>query len=111
MLGFTCYNLFPGLFATATSTQCNLRLVAIAGHMSDHASTWSGEGYRAIPVLVFAVLLACLVIQILWPRDKSQTSRQGPLEVLKKRYARGEITQDEYEQAEREIADQRRHGQ
>lgn len=68
------------------------------GHM-----TW---GYGGMFMwLILLVLIGFVVYFVVrsgkWPgRDGEET----PLEILKKRYARGEITQDEYDRMKKELA-------
>jgi putative membrane protein len=55
-------------------------------------------GLVVIFVFVFAVAMA---VKRLWKTNPS--GREDALELLKKRYARGEISKDEYEKVKRDI--------
>lgn len=54
-----------------------------------------------IVVIVFIVF----VIKIMMNENSSQTnqSEESPMEILEKRYARGEINQDEFESMKKEL--------
>ncbi len=75
------------------------------GHMGDGA----GMSFGGLFVILFwAVVVAAIAILVRWlvggaprmnaPRDKSA------LDILKERYARGEIGKDEFEQKKRDLA-------
>ncbi|MFZ5523987.1 MAG: SHOCT domain-containing protein [Pseudomonadota bacterium] len=71
---------------------------------ADHM--WWGGMWMIFPLLFFILLI--LVPLFLWqrgfpfktPEDKSES----PLEILKKRYAKGEITKDQFEQIKKDIS-------
>jgi putative membrane protein len=68
---------------------------------------WWGGMRMMFPSLLILIILI-LVPLFLWqrgfpfksPEDKSET----PLEILKKRYAKGEITKDQFEQIKKDIS-------
>ncbi|MGC2047304.1 MAG: SHOCT domain-containing protein [Gallionella sp.] len=72
---------------------------------TDHM--WWGGMWMMFPSLLIFIILI-LIPLFLWqrgfpfkaPEDKSET----PLEILKKRYARGEITKDQFEQIKKDIS-------
>jgi putative membrane protein len=53
-----------------------------------------------IVIFVFALALA---IAVRWAWRQNPTGGEGALEILKKRYARGEISKDEYERIKADI--------
>jgi putative membrane protein len=71
---------------------------------SDHM--WWG-GMLMFPSLIFFLALI-LVPLYLWQRGSScKSSRddsETPLNILKKRYAKGEITKDQFEQMKKDIS-------
>ncbi len=71
---------------------------------SDHM--WWG-GIWMFPSLIFFLALI-LVPLFLWQRGgsckSSEDNSETPLEILKKRYAKGEITKDQFEQIKKDIS-------
>ncbi|MBI3480371.1 MAG: SHOCT domain-containing protein [Nitrosomonadales bacterium] len=67
---------------------------------------WWGITWMIFPPLILIILI--LVPLFFWqrgyscktPEDRSETS----MEILKKRYAKGEITKDEFEQIKKDIS-------
>lgn len=65
-----------------------------------------GFGFGGIGMIIFwIIILAALVyfIRYLVPRDRRQTGDTGAMEILKKRYASGEISKDEFDQLRHEL--------
>jgi putative membrane protein len=68
---------------------------------------WWGGMWMMFPSLLFFIILI-LVPLFFWqrgchfktPKEESET----PLEILKKRYAKGEISKDEFEQIRKDIS-------
>ena len=76
--------------------------------MYDHGSMlyfWSREVFIWAPVLVLAGLLFYLVVRVQRTNEHDQATADTPLDVLKRRYARGEITRDEFEEAEKKLTE------
>ena len=71
---------------------------------SDH--TWGGMWMIFPPLLFFIALI--MIPLYLWQRGGSSKSSgdnsEPPLEVLKKRYAKGEISKDQFEQIKKDIS-------
>ena len=68
---------------------------------------WNGFGLLGwIPMLLFWVLLILGVVALIRYLGKSGQSQEGknPLEILKERYARGEIDKKEFEEKKRDLA-------
>ena len=62
-----------------------------------------------IPMILFWVLVIWVVVALLGGATSSSSTDsssrvESPLEVLKKRYARGEINKEEYEEKKRDLA-------
>lgn len=69
-------------------------------------------GYGGMYMWLFFLAIAVLVIYFIFKRDNSDDRRmilpdESPLDILKKRYARGEITKEEYDRLKRDIEDRR----
>lgn len=73
-------------------------------HIGDGMSWWMvfGTLFELLVVVVVVLLVARYV-------GTSRIDRRpdNPLEIVKRRYARGEITRDEYEQLRRDLIDSR----
>ena len=55
-------------------------------------------------VLSFAFLVAVILV-IVWAVNRARLGpAESPLDILKRRYARGEITKEEYERMKQELA-------
>lgn len=66
---------------------------------------WWGAGILHM-VLYWGVIIAAVVLLVKWLASNGSGSTDGaetPLEILKKRYARGEIGKEEFEQRKRDI--------
>ncbi len=63
---------------------------------------WFGAGFR---LLVFAALVVGIVylVRFLVRSGRGRRDDESPLEILKKRYARGEITKEHYEEMKRDV--------
>ncbi len=80
-------------------------------HYYNHGMTdgWSGYGYSAWDWLfMFLMMLAFIVIAVAAVRYfirewHSGASHESALDVLKKRYAKGEIDKQEYEEKKKEL--------
>jgi putative membrane protein len=64
-----------------------------------------GYGGMFMGILLFAILIAALVY---WLAMEAKSKTKGmpgetPLDILKKRYARGEITKDEFERIKKDL--------
>lgn len=75
---------------------------------------WMGGGFfnpiwMILMVLFWAVIIGGTVLAIVWlvsqgrPMIAGLTREETPLEILKRRYAKGEITHDEYEKMRRDL--------
>ena len=76
----------------------------------DYGMSWSWGLFGAIHmVLWWALLILGIVVLVKWlmsgPSRGERASESRALEVLKERYARGEIGKEEFEQKKRDLKD------
>ncbi len=71
---------------------------------------WFGPGYAfgapwnmALGLLFWMVLLIALLRLVTNATRTAQRDRKGPVDILKERYAKGEIDHTEFEQKKREL--------
>jgi putative membrane protein len=68
---------------------------------------WGGMGFGVIGMALFWILLIVAIVALVngsWGGAAPSGRRQDePLEILKQRYARGEIEREEFEQKRREL--------
>jgi putative membrane protein len=60
-----------------------------------------GGWFMWILLVIVIVIAFYLVVQT----QKGRTTRETPLEILKKRYARGEITKEDYDRLKQELSE------
>lgn len=78
------------------------------GYMGDW-SGWGGMGLGMIGMSLFWILLIVLIVALVkgvWGGGASANGRpeHTPLDILKQRYARGEIEREEFEQKRRDLS-------
>ena len=71
-------------------------------------SGWYGMGWMMMlfTLVFWALVIAALVFFIRWLAQQGRGAPSGgeaPLEILRRRYARGEISQEEYERMKRDL--------
>jgi putative membrane protein len=67
--------------------------------------TWGMSGMMAFMVLGWIVLIAAIVAGTWWLAMVVRSARRNSaLEILRERYARGEISKEEYETRRRDLA-------
>jgi len=65
---------------------------------------WHGPGFGwMFMMLMWVLVIAGVVALIKWLGSSSTQRGETPLEILKTRYARGEINKEEYERMRREL--------
>jgi putative membrane protein len=72
---------------------------------TDHM--WWGGMWMIFPSLLFFILLILVPLFLLQKGvsfKASEDKPETPLEILKKRYAKGEITKDQFEQIKKDIS-------
>ena len=80
----------------------------------DHAMWWFGAGMWVFPMILFAVII--ILVFLISGRWGCRATWLGPgrhhgesgdsdsaLDILKKRYAKGEITKDEFERMKKDL--------
>lgn len=78
------------------------------GHMGDWGGWgWGGMGFGVIGMALFWILLIVAIVALMkgvWGGGVPSGRRQNePLDILKQRYARGEIEREEFEQKRRDL--------
>jgi putative membrane protein len=73
------------------------------GHMGgwDHMMGYGGGVLMWFLFLILVAIVIYLVLQSTRSRTGDGAPRETPMEILKKRFARGEITKEEYEERKR----------
>jgi putative membrane protein len=75
------------------------------GHMSGYGYGWGGMGFGML--LFWGLLIAGIVMLLKCARGSGTCGKQGcensALDLLKERYARGEIEREEFEQKKRDL--------
>jgi len=66
---------------------------------------WDMSGMMPLMVLGWIVVIAAIVVGVWWlARGLRPSRRNRALEILRQRYARGEISREEYESRRRDLA-------
>jgi len=78
-------------------------------HMGYYNGGWGGMGLGMIGMSLFWILLIVAIVALVkstWGSGASAGRRQenAALDILKERYARGEIQKEEFEQKKRDLA-------
>lgn len=65
-----------------------------------------GYGWLMLLMMILSLaFLAVIIVVIVWAVNRSRPGGvESPLDILKKRYARGEITKEEYERMKQELS-------
>lgn len=71
-------------------------------HMDDWGYGMMGIG-MLFNVLFWAVVIVGIVALVKWLFGASRHARERPLDVLKTRYAKGEVTREQYEQMKKDL--------
>lgn len=76
--------------------------------MWGHMDGWGSMGLGMIGVTLFWILLIVaivLLVKVLWGSGSGleRTQEKKPLDILKERYARGEIDKEEFDQKKRDL--------
>ena len=74
-------------------------------HWEMHPMWWWGWGMMAMMFLFWVLFIVGLIVGIRWLVGKGKEQKQdSALEILRQRYARGEINKDEFEARRRDLA-------
>jgi putative membrane protein len=71
--------------------------------MMDGMWSWFAWSVLFLVVLAAVVIASIFVIRAMWSRGGASRESGRPLDILKERYARGEIDRDEYEERRRTL--------
>jgi putative membrane protein len=63
----------------------------------------AGRDGNVLPLLGLVLVGLVLLVRWLWGRTGQPRGQDSPLEILKRRYARGEITREEFESIRRDL--------
>ena len=74
------------------------------GHMWGHEGRMDfGHGFSYMWILLLVIIAIAVYLVIESQRSKTESDKEAPLEILKKRFARGEITKQEFEEIKRKL--------
>jgi putative membrane protein len=73
-----------------------------------HNNNWWGWGMHMMWIVWVPLLVFCMVVLIrFFNKDISgkseETNKESPLDILKRRYANGELSTEEYEERKKEL--------
>ena len=71
------------------------------GHMMNFG--YGGGVFMWIIFLIVVGLLAYFIIEAIKSKSDTSSSRETPIEILKKRYAKGEITKEEFDKMKKDL--------
>lgn len=88
-------------------------IIAFANGCEDwHVGGWRHMlwfGFGGMFMWILFLILAAVVIYLVWKSTQSKvidtSYRETPTEILKKRYAKGEITKEEFDEMKRNLQD------
>ncbi len=68
-----------------------------------------GMGWMFLGMVFWIFIIACVVLLVLWiigksSRGKGDQGEDSALDILNKRYARGEITKEQYDEMKKDIS-------
>ncbi len=81
------------------------------GYGFGHMMGWGWGMYGGIRMILFWILLIAIALFLLrrfsggweYPRKGTSSAQSGALEILKQRYAKGEISKEEYDERRRTL--------
>jgi len=71
--------------------------------MMDGYGTGYGTGIIGLIFWVLVIIGLVLLIKYLWESGGARREQESALEILKKRYARGEISKEEFEEKKKDL--------
>jgi putative membrane protein len=72
-------------------------------HWYDHMSMGWGGGLMMVFWIVVLVAAIFLIVKVVQKNGTNSSQAESPLDVLKKRYARGEISKEEFVERKRDL--------
>jgi len=80
------------------------------GNYEGHMGPWGHMGYFGFGGIIMWILFLIvigvavyLIVQATKPKGPESPFRETPMEILKKRYAKGEITKEQFEKMKRDL--------
>ena len=73
------------------------------GHMGDWGYMLGGGMFMWIIFLIIIVVVVLLIVRGTKSTSSNSISRESPRDILKKRYAKGEITKEEFEEKKKDL--------
>ena len=76
------------------------------GHMAGYGhmmNSWGGAIAMGLAVIIVVGVLVYLLIRSFGTNDFESKSHETPLDILKKRYARGEITKEQFDEMKKDL--------
>ena len=74
------------------------------GYMQPYHGGWGWFGGPGTMILLWGLLIGCLVVLFsMFSRGRHEHKRVDPIDILKERYARGEIDREEFEARKRDL--------
>jgi len=68
----------------------------------EHGGWWMG-GMWFFPLLFWILVIAGVAFIVRWMRERGQEQKESSLDILKRRYASGEIDRNTFEQMKKDI--------
>lgn len=75
------------------------------GPMQGPGSGWPMMHYGGGLMWLILVIVAAIAIYLIVQAQRAGSTRETPLEILKNRYAKGEITREEYDTMKRDLTE------
>ena len=75
------------------------------GPMQGPGSGWPMMHYGGGLMWLILVIVAAVAIYLIVQAQRGGSTRETPLDILKKRYAKGEITKEEYDRLRRDLSE------
>jgi putative membrane protein len=70
-----------------------------------HVSGWWIVGGWVLMALIWGGLIALAILSFKWfAKHNASTIKQDPLDIAKERYAKGEITKEQFEQIKKDLS-------
>ena len=68
------------------------------------STTFFGSTFGGIFVIILIILFIYLIVRVSKPQTVTVSKKDDPLEIVKVRYAKGEITYDEYKEITKNLS-------